>query len=160
MDARPTHARRRQHKGGMSIRILPIQFGGVGPSVQLDNGQAHRQRQSEPFEMTPVAGALDVAAGSLSHYLLRGLYAALILSAATSSPAGTNPKEEVCGPDPDQPRREPATGAFSATPSRDGAARQLTSPRHHGLAGPPLGSRPNWVPYLCFLPCSKRQIAR
>ena len=46
--------------------------------------------------MTPVAGALDVAAGSLSHYLLRGLYGALILSAGRIIARRGNLKEEIC----------------------------------------------------------------
>ena len=41
----------------------------------------HLQRPPEPFEMTPAAGALDVAAGSPRHHVLRGLYGAVILGA-------------------------------------------------------------------------------
>ena len=60
--------------------------------------------------MTPAAGALDIAAGSPRHYILRRLYGALILGAGKIIVRRRNLKEDRdARPDPDQPRGQPAT---------------------------------------------------
>jgi hypothetical protein len=46
--------------------------------------------------MTPAAGALDIAAGSPRHYILRGLYGAVILGAGKIVARRRNLKEERC----------------------------------------------------------------
>jgi hypothetical protein len=50
----------------------------------------------EPFEVNPAAGALDDAVGSPRHYILRGLYGAVILCAGKIIARRRNLKEETC----------------------------------------------------------------
>jgi len=51
------------------------------PRAHCTTAQLIFNGRPEPFDMPSAAGALDVAVGSPRHYILRGLYGALILGA-------------------------------------------------------------------------------
>jgi hypothetical protein len=65
-------------------------------SCRLHNGPAHLQRPPGTVRDDPAAGALDVAAGPPGHYMLRGLYGAVILGPGKIIVSRRNLKEERC----------------------------------------------------------------
>jgi hypothetical protein len=54
------------------------------PRADRTTAQLIFNGRPEPSEITPAAGALDIAAGSRRHHILRGPYGALILGAGTT----------------------------------------------------------------------------